>query len=504
MKPLLYLTAISAALLAIAPPLSATPVKAGFAERDITPEIGMEMPGGYGKSFHKSIHDPCKVRAAVFDDGERRVAIVGIDALLIRRETVKAVRDAVHERTGIDRDAILIGASHSHSSGPTGMILPGEFDHASAEVQVLAYEESSTADAKYLELVEKQLIAAIVAANDSRVEAQVGFGSGSEERVSFNRRFRMKGGGTVTHPNYGNPDMVEPAGPIDPEVGVIGAWDSEGKLIGCVVTFACHATTSPPGASANYIYYVEKAIRNIMEIPELPVVFVNGASGDITQVDNRDPWGRRTGAESGPIVGGCVGAEAASLLLLMRTTETVPVDHRLRTLRIPRRVPNPDRVASCREIVSKAPEPGMGRALWTFAKEIVLLDALVEKEPVRDVEIQAVKVGPAVFVTTPAEYFTQFGLDQKEAIEFPLTWPVSLANGCVGYVPTEEALSPTGGGYETRLTSYSNLIPTAGRTMADTGIELANDMKPGPLPKPKKPPGIPATWDYGSVPPELE
>ncbi|MGE3775910.1 MAG: hypothetical protein AB7F89_01895, partial [Pirellulaceae bacterium] len=91
-------------------------LKAGFAERDITPDIGMEQPGGYGKSYHRTLHDPCKVRASVWDDGQTTVAVVGLDALLIRRETVEKVRQRITAQCGIPGAAVLISASHSHSS----------------------------------------------------------------------------------------------------------------------------------------------------------------------------------------------------------------------------------------------------------------------------------------------------------------------------------------------------------------------------------------------------
>jgi neutral ceramidase len=117
--------------------------------------------------------------------------------------------------------------------------------------------------------------------------------------------------------------------------------------------------------------------------------------------------------------------------------------------------------------------------------------------------VQAVQIGPAVFITNPAELFCQFGLDLKAGSPFPLTFPVELANGCVGYVPTEEAFSAHGGGYETRLTSYSNLEPDAGRQFVSAGLELAKTMTPGIIPTRPDAPPFHEAWPYGSVPPEL-
>ncbi len=481
---------------------SASLFRAGFAERDITPEIGMEAPGGYGKSYHRTLHDPCKVRAAVFDDGKNRVALVGIDALFIHRQTTESVRRKIEEQTGIPGRAIMLAASHSHSSGPMSGVMPGAFDHASELVQKLAYENSTTADPKYLAMVEQALVEAVTEAIKKRAPVKAGIGRGIEDKVAFNRRFRMRTGLTVTHPRQGNPDILEPAGPTDPEVGVIGVWDRDDKLVGCVVNFACHATTNPGGISANYVYYLEKVIRGFFG-DDVIVVFLNGASGDVTQVDNLSPYVNPGADQWAQRVGGRIGAEAVKVLLSMHPGELTPVAATNTVLSIPRRAPSPQRVERSLAIVAKDPK-SVDATEWTFAKEIVLLDAILQKEPNAEAEVQAIQVGPAVFVTTPAEYFCEFGLKIKQGSTFPFTFPVSLANGCVGYVPTEEAFGPRGGGYETRLTSYSNLEPTAGTQMMNAGLKLIEQLTPGAVPKPPKVPafqGLP--WTYGNAPPEL-
>jgi len=42
---------------------------------------------------------------------------------------------------------------------------------------------------------------------------------------------------------------------------VIGYWSPEGKLVGCVVNFACHANDQRTVGGANWIYYMERVIQ---------------------------------------------------------------------------------------------------------------------------------------------------------------------------------------------------------------------------------------------------
>lgn len=478
-------------------------LRAGFAERDITPGIGMEQPGGYGKSFHRTFHDSCKVRVSVFDDGKKRVAIVGIDALVVPRVVVLEARAQIQAACGITPDAVLICASHSHSSGPVGMVLPGEFDKASDLVRKLAYEESSCADAGYLVKLTHEIVEGVVAADRAKVPVSMGVGFGHEDKVAYNRRLRMTNGRSWSHPGAGNPDILEYAGPIDPQVGVIGAWDTKGQLIGVIVNYACHATTNPGGISANWIYHLEKTIQGGLGT-KAPVVFMQGASGDVTQVDNLSPYQRPKPEDWSQLVGGRVGAEAIRVLLAAPRISNAQIDAKQEVLNIKRRAPSQQRLEKSLEIVKQGRPPG-DTTEWLFAKEIVMLDFLNTTKPLVETEVQCIKVGPCCFVSNPAEYFVQYGLDIKKGSHHPFTFPCELSNGIVGYVPTEEAFGPNGGGYETRLTSYSNLEITAGRQIANKGIELANRMSAEAAPKPPKgPPYAGKPWLYGNVAPELE
>ncbi len=479
-------------------------IKAGFSEQDITPDIGMEQPGNYGKSYHQSFHDRCKVRAVVFDDGKKKVALVGLDLLFVTRYIVQDVRAEIQSRCGIRPEAIMIGASHSHSSGPIGMSEPGDYDKASSLVKDLITNESITSDSGFIQHLRAQIVRAVVQADASRKEAKIAVGVGYEDKVSFNRRQRMKNGLTYSHAGVGNPDIIDYAGPVDPQVGTIGVWDLKGNLMGVVVNFANHNTTNPGGISANWVGSMERTLRGATGNAALPVVFMQGACGDITQVDNMAKYANPSAEEWWDVVGSRIGAEAFKTLVLIRrgAASDIPLDVRTRIWKVKRRVPAPAKVKQALELVKQGPEKA-GSVEWTFAKETLLLDALLKTRPEAEVEVQAIQVGPAVFVSNPAEYFVEYALDIKKASKFPFTFVVELANGCVGYVPTEEAFGPNGGGYETRLTSYSNLEVSAGRQFANTGIELANEMKPGKVPVPPPLPPFKAPWAYGNLAPEL-
>ena len=479
-------------------------IKAGFYETDITPCLGMERPSDYYKLFHATIHDPLKVRACVLASGKEHIAIVGIDTCLVQELTVQKARAAIKEKCGIPEAKILIAASHTHSGGPLWGFCDEELKDAPELIRQLALKESISLDVDYEKHVIRQMMTAVCMAEKHKQPVKLSIGRGLEGSAVFNRRFRLKNGRSATHPGQCNPAIIEPAGPIDPEVGVIAAWGNNGELIGCLVNYACHATCHGAGVSADWICCLEQTVQGVMG-KQAKVVFLNGACGDITQVDNQSLRLIEHGEKPSKLLGARVGAEVIKVLVSSEKGEDFKLAVLTDKLNLKIRKPSVASIIKCRKICEQMLSAPQKTMEFHFAKERLVLDYLLSKSNSRTIEIQAIQIGPAILLANPSEYFCQYGLDIKKRSKFPYTFVIELANGCCGYVPTEDAFDPKhGGGYETVLTSGSKLEIKAGRKIMEKSLELAGRLVPGAVPQGKQAKPSKKVWNYGALGPELE
>ena len=480
-------------------------LQAGFCEKDITPDIGMERPATYYKIFHKSFHDHLKIRACVLFDGNEKIAIIGIDTCVVETSFVKLARNSISEAINIKPQNIMIAASHTHAGGPLWGMSEEKLNDAPNLIKRLALEESTSVNAAYEEKVLKQIKQALIEADKKLRKVKISVGTGIEDKVAFNRRFRLKNGQTATHPGKGNPEIVEPAGPIDPEVGVIAVWDHDDKLLGCIVNYACHPTCYGDGISADWIYYLEKTIQGAMG-KQSNVIFLNGACGDITQVNNQSLREVETGEKWSKYVGTRVGAEALKVMVSSEKGDNMPIAAASSFIGLKSRNPSQEKLLRDRKLVEDVLDKGEVKNYdFHFAKERLLLDYRLSISEITEVELQALQIGPVVLISNPAELFCEWGLKIKKQSKFPFTFVVELANGCVGYVPTEEAFDPeTGGGYETVITSFSNLEVKAGRKITNNCGKLLNQLRPGRGPAGKSVPAVDKIWNLGALGPELE
>ena len=428
---------------------SAAPLRVGFARTDVTPAVGLNIPGGFGENPSTGVHDPLWVEAAFFSNGTVSLAVVGVDLIVVPTNVAQEARKQAEARCGIPAANILIGASHTHNGGPVESSWEGKKDTA------------------YLAFAGERIADAVVKASAAAVEARISSGLGQEDGVGYNRRFRMKDGTIRTHPGKMNPDIVAPAGPIDPDVVVLAAEDLQGKLLGCVVNFALHGTTLGGNQiSADWPFYLRQTIRGGVG-SDIGVVFLNGACGDVTQVDNLNPRPGEFGEPWARRVGMSVGAVALNVLAKAEFTAEAPLAITTEILALPIR----DLANSDEELVKReAPGIGLGSNDEVFLKEAALVRAMKAQSPTVNVEVQAMRIGSTGIVGNPAELFCQLGLDIKRGSPWKPTMVVELANGHCGYVATSEAF--LGGGYEVRTARSSFLASGTGEQIANTSARL--------------------------------
>jgi neutral ceramidase len=429
------------------------PVRVGFGAADITPSVGTRIPGGFRPALSKGVHDKLWAVACVISDGTNSVALVGTDTLHVPRTIVEQARRIVQKETGIIGENVLIGASHTHSGG------------------YLDSEPVSDAEARYIDNLPKAIASAVSDAWKSLRPAEVGIGTGKEGSITFNRRFLMSDGRVITHPGKpGTPhhrEIVRPAGPIDPDVGVLAFRGADAKLIGVVVNFACHNTVMSSGQfSADYAGQLRKHLQRIYG-ESTPVVFLLGACGDITQVDNRST-AREFGPAHADMMGSKLAAETSRTIDRMKWLKEAPVAVHTETVLLPLREEF--------DVDRERPAFGLGSGASVeeiYSKRRKDLEELRRKSPRVATEVQAIRVGPLALVTHGSEYFCDDALRIKKSSPFATTWVVTLANDSLGYIPTAQAC--VSGGYEPRGRKFSI---DAGQRLLEAAVKALKKVAP--------------------------
>ena len=92
-------------------------MRTGFAKICINPPYDAPIVGYYESRRVKGILDDLFVRAVAFDDGESRAAVIALDLCILAQKYYEAFKDAIVAATGMNRDAIFINCSHTHT-GP--------------------------------------------------------------------------------------------------------------------------------------------------------------------------------------------------------------------------------------------------------------------------------------------------------------------------------------------------------------------------------------------------
>lgn len=477
-------------------------MKAGFYDAVFTPPVGSIQAGDYFPYYFNGVAGELKVRAAVLETEEKRVAIACVDCCTLGKPVIDRAMEYLAGISDMKLDGYIISASHTHSGSSVSPFVQTEMiPRMSTEVQKLV-GIGVTPDPIFSEWVARQIATAIFMAAQKAEPALINTGKGEESGFMFNRRLICKDGRAYSHPGKMNPDIVEPAGPIDPMVGVVGAWREDGSLIGAIINFCCHGTTySGHMVHGDWLAYTEETIKKLFG-ENTGVVTLNGPCGDVTQVDNRS-LAKSFGLDIAKRLGFRVAAEAAKVLMGAEKQPDPTLACLSKTIYIKHRVPTAESLEKAWKTVEEYKD-NVKAAPAIFARERIIAGELAKIQLERNVELAAIQIGDAILLSTPAEYFTSLSLRIKESTAFDNTFTVELANDCVGYVPDKAAFDPKhGGGYETVLTAYSNLCPDAGDIIADTLIDMSKAFVPDKTPVDESQPrGV--YWSYGALGPDLD
>ena len=384
-------------------------------------------------------------KALVIDNGATRIAIVTCDLIAIPEKMANAAKTRIADRCGIPPEHVMVNATHTHT--------------AVAVANLLGVDE----DADYTDWVPLKIADAVELAVWRLKPARIGFASVDEERITFNRRWHMKDGTVRFNPGVEHPDLVEPTGTIDPELAMIFVEADDGTPISAVANFSLHyiGTDNSNALSADYFGHFDRLMRHYLGDTCISLLW-NAASGQINNTDfsGRVKWTAR-GHQQAVKMANVLAGHFITEMQFMEMHDTIDLSGDLTTLTFQRKqITATDlevaaQVLSVRQGTYDTYETGpfswvVGEPIPTTLVDIYALECqrLAKLPEQMTAPVQVIRLGEAAIVALPGEVFVETGMNIKAASNASPTFLVSLANGYIGYICTDKALTQEGG-YET-------------------------------------------------------
>lgn len=432
-------------------------LKCGMSEINITPPLGLSIPGYFTGREATGIKDDLFAKALVADDGNVTAVIIAVDSLCVDRDVVEKIRKRASELTNIDPGNIMISATHTHTGTPVLSRFAGP-------------EEE-----KYMDTYIKKVADAAVIAYNKREPVKIGFGLGHEEDISFNRRFYMKDTGKVmTNPGVGNPFIDKAEGSINPEVVVMRIDDIQGNPIGVLTNFACHPDVVGGNEySADYPGQLSRTLKKLLG-ENVVSLFLNGACGNINHINvfgDEEKEKLKKGANGVFYLkmGKVLAGEVFKVREKIDYSENDKVDVKSITFTSDIRRPTSEEIEEAKKVLQSETTTKREKR---FANLVVNFN--YDMPETTEVEVQVVRIGDLAVVGLPGEIFVEFAFDIKSQSQIPYTIVSNLSNGNFGYIVTKEALK--NGGYETLITSRPKVVVEAGYEMVIHAVNIIKNM----------------------------
>lgn len=416
-------------------------LQAGTNAQAITPQLGHPLVGYFHRREAATVADELYARALVLDDGTTTLAIVVCDLLSLTDDLVAAIRAGVEDRCGIPPGQVLISCTHTHTGPATRRHrgddpLPG-----------------------YREWLVSQVADGVRIAQTRLQPVRIASGSAPVAGVCFNRRYVMADGTVVFNPGLNNQDVVEPAGPIDPDVVALLVESLAGTPLALWSCLSTHyaGTDDDLAISADYYGVYAKAVSRILGDQCLGL-HANGTSGDINTIDVTNPDALH-GTAKAIRVGEAVAAAAIQATFAQPRLADVTLAARCQPCRVERWPVTESDLETARRLLAQSThatplpagsfsylvgQPIPPSQVKAYAEGMLGLASL---PAATNLDVQAFAIGNLAMVGLPGEIFVEFGLGLKQASPFPTTAVIGLANGAAGYIPTQKAFNQ--GGYET-------------------------------------------------------